>query len=294
MRVSIIAITLLAAACSKAPAPENTAEAISEEPVASSSVPHLQPLWIATGFSEPEGVALSPDGAYFISNVGGEEVARDGAGWISKVAANGEIITERFIDGLNAPKGMAVSDGFLYVADIDEVRTFDAVSGEAGAVIPIPGGVFLNDATVWQDEIYVSDSGTGRIWRLSAEGPVVWREGEDLNGVNGLLGDGARMLISTMTSGALIEATADGGSRDIANGMADADGIGIVPQEFGGGYLVSAWPGEIYHVSDGGAVTSLRNTRDAGVLQNDLTVFGDVVVVPNWVPGTVTAWRLTK
>ncbi len=293
MRLAALAFALLAAACSKAPAPDQPAAA-SAEAAAPASVPQLEPFWIAQGFSEPEGVALSPDGAYFISNVGGDEVAKDGAGWISKVSPDGAILDAHFIDGLNAPKGMTVHDGFLYVADIDEVRTFDAASGEAGAVIAIPEAVFLNDATAWQNDVFVSDSGTGRIWRLSAEGPVVWREGEELKGVNGLLGAGDRMLISTMTKGALIEATADGGWREIASNMVDADGIGLVPAELGGGYLVSAWPGEIYHVSGAGDVTSLRNTRDAGILQNDLTIFGDVVIVPNWVPGTVTAWRLRR
>jgi hypothetical protein len=294
MRLAIVALAALVSACSKAPAPDNATQATPDKSVSSSSVPGLAPLWIAQGFSEPEGVALSPDGAYFISNISGDDVAKDGAGWISKVSTDGAIIAPRFIDGLNAPKGMAVHDGFLYVADVDEVRTFDAVSAAAGAVIPIPGAVFLNDATVWKNEIYVSDSGTGRIWRLSAEGPVVWREGDEFKGVNGLLGDKDRLLISTMTSGSLIEATAAGETRIIAKDMIDADGIGLVPSELGGGYLVSAWPGEIYYVSVGGKVTSLRNTREAGVLQNDLTTFGDIVIVPNWVPGTVTAWRLTK
>lgn len=294
MRFAIVALAALAAACSKAPAPEKPAEAVPAAPEASASIPRLEPFWIAQGFSEPEGVALSPDGAYFISNVGGDETAKDGAGWISKIAPDGAIVEAHFIDGLNAPKGMAVHDGFLYVADIDEVRIFDASSGEAGAVVPIPKAVFLNDATVWQNEVFVSDSGTGRVWRLSADGPVVWREGDDLKGVNGLLGDGVRMLISAMTSGALIEATADGGWRVIADDMVDADGIGLVPADLGGGYLVSAWPGEIYYVSGDGEITSLRNTRDAGVLQNDLTTFGDIVIVPNWEPGTVTAWRMTK
>lgn len=298
MRHMPIALATLLAACSNqrdaASAVETSTapEAAVADAAIEIAAPSLEKLWLAEGFSDPEGVALAPDGAYFISNVAGEGETKDGAGWISKLSVDGEVTAARFIDGLDGPKGMAVHDGLLYVADIDQVRTFDAASGAPGAVIAIPDAKFLNDAALWRGEIYVSDSGTARIWRLSAEGPALWREGEELKGVNGLLGDGERMLVSTMTSGSLYEATSDGGWRELASGMIDADGIGVVPESAGGGYLVSSWPGEIYHVGADGSVTSILNTRKAGVLQNDLTMFGDVVIVPNWTPGTVTAWRL--
>jgi sugar lactone lactonase YvrE len=299
MRHASLVFVMLLAACSNergdAPAADTAAalEAATEEAATETAAPSLERVWLAEGFGAPEGVALAPDGAYFISNVAGEGEAKDGAGWISKLSVDGEIIAARFIDGLDGPKGMAVHDGLLYVADIDQVRTFDAASAAPGAAITIPDAKFLNDAAVWRDEVYVSDSGTGRIWRLAADGPHVWREGEELDGVNGLLGDGKRMLVSTMTSGGLYEATPNGGWREIASGMIDADGIGVVPQSAGGGYLVSSWPGEIHYVGAEGSVTQILNTREAGILQNDLTIFGNIVIVPNWEPGTVTAWKFS-
>lgn len=255
------------------------------------SAPTLERLWLAEGFSAPEGVAMAPDGAYFISNVGGEEI--DGDGYVSRLGADGKVLVERFIDGIDGPKGMAVHHGYLYVADNMRVRVFDATSGAPGAAIDIPGAKFLNDATVWQGDVFVSDSGTGRIWRLSDGGPVLWREGDDLAGVNGLLGDGDRLLISTMSSGSLIEATANGGWRTIASGMIDADGIGIVPVSAGSGYLVSSWPGDIHYISPAGEAAKILDTRAENILQNDLTIFSDVVIVPNWEPGTVTAFRVS-
>lgn len=298
MRLALAGLAFFAAACSKAPAPDAAPaeEAVAALPASEPAPAHprLEALWVAQGFNAPEGVAAAPDGAYFISNVAGEGEARNGEGWITKVSADGAIVAERWVEGLDAPKGMAVRDGVLYVADIDQVRTYDAESGAAGAAIPIEGAKFLNDATLWRDEVYVSDSGTGRIWRLAAEGPVLFREGPELDGVNGLLGVDDRLFVSTMTSGSLFEATAAGEWREIASGMIDADGIGIVPESAGGGFLVSSWPGEIHHVAADGSVTSLLNTRDAGTLQNDLTIFGETVIVPNWMPGTVTAWRVKR
>ncbi len=259
---------------------------------ANAGEPRLEQAWIATGFEDPEGVAEAPDGTIFISNVAGEADARDGNGYISRLSKSGEILDLKFIEGLDAPKGMAVHDGRLYVADIDIVRIFDAATGDALDGAPIDGAKFLNDATVWQDDVFVSDSGTARIWRLTGTSIDLWREGEELSGVNGLLGAGDKMFVSTMTSGSLFEATAAGGWRKIAGGMTDADGIGVIDDKSGGGFLVSSWPGKIHRVSTGGAVTPLLDTTAAGTLQNDLTMIGGLIVAPNWKPGTVTAWRL--
>jgi hypothetical protein len=256
--------------------------------------PALEQVWRAEGFSNPEGVAEAPDGALFISNVGGEGDARDGDGFISRVSMSGEILELKFIEGLDGPKGMAVHDGHLYVADIDIVRIFDAATGAALDGAPIEGARFLNDVTVWQDDVFVSDSATGRIWRFTGTSIDLWREGDELRGVNGLTGAGDKMFVSTMTSGSLFEATASGGWRLIATGMENADGIGVVGKKSGGGFLVSSWPGQIHHVSKKGAVTTILDTSAEKIYQNDLTTVGDLVVVPNWEPSSVTAWRLKK
>lgn len=255
--------------------------------------PALEQAWLTDGFSNPEGVAVAPDGALFISNVNGEGEAKDGNGFISRVSMSGEILDLKFIEGLDAPKGMAVHDGHLYVADIDIVRIFDASTGAALDGAPIEGARFLNDVTVWKDDVFVSDSGTGRIWRFTGTSIDLWREGDELDGVNGLLGAGDKLFVSTMTSGSLFEATATGGWRTIATGMENADGIGVIDGGKGG-FLVSSWPGKIHHVSAKDSVSTLLDTTAENILQNDLTMIEGLVVVPNWEPGTVTAWRLKK
>lgn len=255
--------------------------------------PALEQAWLTDGFSNPEGVAAAPDGALFISNVNGEGEAKDGNGFISRVSMSGEILDLKFIEGLDAPKGMAVHDGHLYVADIDIVRIFDASTGAALDGAPIEGARFLNDVTVWKDDVFVSDSGTGRIWRFTGTSIDLWREGDELDGVNGLLGAGDKLFVSTMTSGSLFEATATGGWRTIATGMENADGIGVIDGGKGS-FLVSSWPGKIHHVSAKDSVSTLLDTTAENILQNDLTMIEGLVVVPNWEPGTVTAWRLKK
>jgi hypothetical protein len=286
MRLIILSLsTLLLSACSGPDASEPT-----DPQTQGAAVPALEQLWVASGFSAPEGVAAAPGGGYFISNIAGEGGAKDGEGWVTHISQAGDILKERFVGAMNAPKGMAVLDDVLYVSDIDTVRRFQLPGGEALSEIPIDGAKFLNDATVWNGAVYVSDSGMSRIHRIDSDAASVWLESDALAGVNGLLGDGARLLITTMDAGALYAASADTTLTTIADGMTDGDGVGVLAN---GGYLVSAWRGDIFFVSDEGEVIKLLDTRDEGILQNDLSVFGDLVIVPNLRPGTVTAWRVT-
>ena len=271
---------LLAAACASAPA----------ETLA---VPALEPLWVAEGFQGPEGAAMAADGSYFISNVFGDSGTKDGNGYISKLSSGGVIVERYWSAKLDAPKGMAILDGTLYVTDIDRVVMIDAETGSRKGQIPIEGALFLNDATVWNGQVFVSDSGSARIHVLDGETASVWMEDEVLTGVNGLLGDADRMLVSTMTAGDLLSVDADRNVTRIATGMEDGDGIGLVP---GGGYLVSSWPGQVHYAGEGGTVTTLLDTTgdETPITQNDLTVFGDVVIVPNLRNGTVTAWKVAR
>ena len=254
-------------------------------------VPQLQQVWLSEGFEEPEGVALAPDGNYFISSVRGEAGAKDGDGYVSKVSPDGKVLEKYFAAKVNAPKGMAVKDGTLYVADVDEVVTFNAETGHDRDAIRVPGALFLNDMTVWDGKVLVSDSGLSKIVDVSTGAPVTFLEDERLGGVNGLLGDGDRLLVTTMNTGSLLSVSKDGTITEIAKGMANADGVGLVP---GGGWLTSSWPGEIHYVAPDGTVTTLLDTQAASTLQNDLTVFGDTVIVPNMNPGTVTAWKIVR
>lgn len=271
---------LLAAACASAPA----------ETLA---VPALAPLWVAEGFQGPEGAAMAADGSYYISNVFGDSGAKDGNGYISKLSTGGVIVERYWSAKLDAPKGMAILDGTLYVTDIDRVVMIDAETGSRKGQVPIEGALFLNDATVWNGQVFVSDSGSARIHVLDGETASVWMEDEVLTGVNGLLGDADRMLVSTMTAGDLLSVDSDRNVTRIATGMEDGDGIGLVP---GGGYLVSSWPGQVHYAGEGGTVTTLLDTTgdETPITQNDLTVFGDVVIVPNLRNGTVTAWKVAR
>jgi hypothetical protein len=71
--------------------------------------------------------------------------------------------------------------------------------------------------------------------------------------------------------------------------MRNADGLARLDD---GRFLVSSWPGKVWQVDTDGTARPLLDTEADGILQNDLTRIDDLIIIPNWKPGTVTAWRV--
>jgi len=119
------------------------------------------------GLATPESILHDRDrDIYLVSNINGNPLAADGNGFISQITPEGKVKALKWIDGaadkvtLNAPKGMAISAGTLYVTDLDHVRMFDSDSGGPKEPLKIAGATFLNDLCSAPDgTVYVSDSG---------------------------------------------------------------------------------------------------------------------------------------
>jgi len=121
-------------------------------------------------------VSNSSGNEYFISSVNGDPDAADNNGFITKLDANGKVSSLKFIQGgkgnvtLHAPKGMAIVDHTLYVADLDRVRGFDSQTGAATVAIAIPHTsepVSLSDvAADGKGLLYSSDQKANRIYRI--------------------------------------------------------------------------------------------------------------------------------
>jgi len=115
---------------------------------------------------------------YFISSINGEPETADNNGFITKLGADGKLLLLKFIQGgkadvtLHAPKGMALVDQTLYVADLDHLRGFDVDSGKVVAAIAIPSGnssaqAHLADvASDGKGLLYCSDRLANRIYRI--------------------------------------------------------------------------------------------------------------------------------
>lgn len=249
------------------------------------------PVWTIAGLAQPESVALGADGrTLYVANVGGEGEVHDGNGYISRATTDGKLIQKRWVTGLDAPKGAAVAAGRLYVSDIDRLVEIDIASGKVAARYPAPGATFLNDVAVAPDgAVLVADSGTGRIFALNRGVMSVWSDAPELKSVNGLLAEPGRLIVTTMEGKLLAIDYPARGVKVLATGLGQADGVTAGD---GDNYFVSEWPGRLFRVTPDGHVQVLMDTRKKGAYINDFIRVGDLLIVPSWEPGKVSAYRV--
>jgi sugar lactone lactonase YvrE len=225
---------------------------------------------------------LVEDDVYLVSNINGSPFAADGNGFISRLGPDGSVVELKWIDGstdgvtLNAPKGMGVSAGTLYVTDVDHVRMFDAKTGAAKGEVKLDGSTFLNDVAVASDgTVFVSDSGfsdgfkpsgSDAIYKLNAEGGATKIiAGEALGHPNGLLAkESGDLVVVTFGSGEVY--TVSGGSSaergaGVKTEQGSLDGIIALGS---GEVLVSSWGASaVYRGKEAGPFTTVVSEVDA-------------------------------
>ena len=138
----------------------------------------------------------------YISNVAGDGLEYDGNGWISKFDMNGKMLSGKWIkNGLNAPKGMAVFEGKLYVADIKNLVVYDVKTGGFIKKTLLPDAIILNDITIDRKNkiLFVSDTIGNTIYELDLATYKfsVTDSGEHLESPNGLFYSKGRLIVGS-------------------------------------------------------------------------------------------------
>jgi hypothetical protein len=260
------------------------------------------------GFEAPESAYWdAASRSWFVSNVAGAPADKDGKGWISRLDADGKLAKDIWVDGFNAPKGLRGAGGLLYVADIDELAVVDIAKAEVKERLKAPGAVFLNDVEVGPGgEVYVSDTMTNTLFRcVAGKDCQVFLKSDALEGPNGLLLDGGRLLVAawgviidpdtfaTRTPGRLLQVDLKtkavkpvGGGKPMGN----LDGI----EKDGADYLVTDWiAGKLLRISKAGVVTVLKdgfkNSADLGYDAKTKRA-----VVPEMGGGTVQVLQIAR
>jgi hypothetical protein len=147
---------------------------------------------IIGGFEAPESVIKYND-KLFVSNIGGtapNPMALDSNGFISELSADGKMLERKFSKAiLNAPKGLAVCNYVLYVADINRVVGFDMNSGKQVFELAIPGAMMLNDlCTIDGNSLAVSETINGAVYIINIPGRKYVFAGR-IDGANGVTYD---------------------------------------------------------------------------------------------------------
>jgi len=228
---------------------------------------------VKEGIATPESVLYDVESdVYLVSNINGSPVEADDNGFIAKLSPEGKVEQLKWIDGasakitLNAPKGMAIVAGVLYVTDIDHIRKFDLKTGEPQGEIAVKGATFLNDIAAGPDGVlYFTDSGlkagangldpTGSdaVYKLVKDQPKVVVRGKNLNGPNGVLVDESGIWVVSYRSNELynVKSGKKADVRQLPKGGLD----GIVKTN-DGRLLVTSWEAnQIFGGMPGGEFT---------------------------------------
>jgi hypothetical protein len=238
----------------------------------------------------PESVLYNAPGKLlYVALIDGKPGEKDGAGGVAKVGLDGKIIAKDWVTGLNAPKGMGIAGGKLYVADVTEVVEIDIKSGKILAKHVVPDSKFLNDVTIdSKGNIYVSDTETQKVHLI--KGGKVSTYLENLTRPNGLLAVGTDLLVAD--AGVLKKVSASKEVKVLAEGMdKSTDGIEQVAP---GEYIVSCWAGVVYYVKSDGTTEKLLDT--AADKTNSADIGYDsvkkIVYIPTFAKNSVVAYQL--
>lgn len=260
-------------------------------------------VWRTTGFSSPESVEWdAAAGLFYVSNMGADPMGKDGDGYISTLGTDGTIQTDKWVTGLDAPKGMALQGGKMFTADIDQLVEIDIASGQITNRYPAAGSVLLNDVVAAPDgRVFVSDTFGNSVWVLEGGAMAIFVQDPLLMGANGLSVDGNSLVVANLGDvsqgfenvkpGYVV--AVDLTSKAITPyGSADPSGVldGVEPDGAGGMLITDNMGGRLLQQSPGGAVAEVGKL-EPGAADLEVVLDQGLIVVPLTPANTVVGLR---
>jgi len=254
----------------------------------------LVKLWeSAADLKVPESVRFDAKRkVLYVSNIDGKPWEADGKGSIAKLGLDGKVIAAEWIAGLDAPKGLALSDDgrWLFAADMGGIDVIDIRKGRIDHKIAIPEGIQLNDLVNDKGTLYVSDSKGRKVYVVKAGKAAVYLDETVLKGPNGLFVHKGALYV--LDDNSLNRVRADKSLEVLATDM--PGGVDGLENAGGDDFLVSAWGGAVWYVPAkgdkellfDGKPTSTR-TADLGWDPKTKTVYA-----PTFLGNSVVAWKV--
>ncbi len=255
----------------------------------------FEKVWETEGFDTPECVIYdAANQVYYVSNVGGKEpLNKDENGFISIVNQDGSIKTLKFITGLNAPKGMGIYNGMLFVTDIDKVVKINIEKGEIEKEIPIDGAMFLNDIAIDKNgSLYITDSQLKEFFRVTDTTYTSLLADTSFQFPNGIIYDD-NMLVSGVGNEVIKIDPITGDWSRFIDKTGSVDGLAKIKD---GVYLISDWQGKIQLICPNKEKELLLDTSTTeGDNAADLCYRNDnrLVVVAKFYKNTIACYKLT-
>jgi sugar lactone lactonase YvrE len=257
----------------------------------------LEQVWASDSILKtPESVIHDEvNDVFYVSNVNQNPWEKDNNGFISRMSTDGEVLDLEWVTGFSGPKGMAIVDDILFVADLDELVLIDINGGEVKEKILVDGASGLNDITPSKEGgVYVTDSNEGKIFKYESGEVTVFND-EAPGRPNGLyLEDGKLYTAFSQTSEFVYYNPETLEKTIVSEGIGAGDGI--MPAGEKGKYLVSDWNGEVFMIDADGTKQPLLQTKDQGKNTADIWFMEEqkLLLVPTFFDNRIVAYRLVK
>jgi DNA-binding beta-propeller fold protein YncE len=219
-------------------------------------------------YSTPESVFYDAERSQiYVSNINGQPTEKDGNGFISLVGEDGIIEKLKWIEGFNAPKGMAVHKNILYVTDIDRIAIINIEKEEIVKFIEVAGAQFLNDMVADESgNVYITDMTKNQLLILKNEKINSWLEIDELKNPNGLAMENGNLLVGC--NNYLLSFNPK--TKEYNYLVKDTGGIdGLIPLG-NGKYIISDWAGKIQLISINDHAIVLQNISEENIQAADL------------------------
>jgi DNA-binding beta-propeller fold protein YncE len=255
------------------------------------SAQHLEKVWQTTAdLKTPESVLYDEKrDVIYVANINGEPAAIDGNGFISILKSDGTVKNLEWVKNLNAPKGMAIYKGKLYVSDVNQLIEIDIEKGEISAKYDAPDAVFLNDVTADADGlVFVSDNRANKIYLLKKGKFEVWMEGKPFETPNGLMAEKGKLLVGDKN---IYEV--DIQTKKTTLLIEDAGGVDGLEKNRDGEFVFSNWPGRIFIHKNGKTIKLLDTTaQELKTADIDFDLKHDLILVPTFFDNHIVAYKV--
>ncbi len=254
----------------------------------------LKKLWqTPNALSVPESVMYDADKQIlYVSNIAGKPTEKNAKGFIAQVDLDGRIKKLHWVTGMNAPKGMGIFKGTLYVTDIDRIHAINIATGKIKKSWDVEGAKFLNDIAIDAlGKVFITDMNANRLYAIENGQVALFAELKQSN-PNGLLMQGQTLLMGTAEGLFRVDME----TRAVTLMIENKGGIDGLKHLDGGRYIVSDWYGKTQVIEQGKAPEVLIDTTDNKINAADIEFIAEkqLLLIPTFFDNRVMAYQIVN
>ena len=256
--------------------------------------PRITETWSTSkDLKVPESVMYDKENhIIYVANINGKPTEKNNMGFISKISLDGKIVTLKWVDGMNAPKGMGLKDNMLYVTDIDRIHVIDKNKDQIIKTHDVSGAKFLNDIAIdSKGNVYITDMLTKKVLILKNNKVDTWIDLNEYSKPNGLFMEEPDLLVGTADGLLRINLN----KKDIKMKIPNKGGIDGLKKIRKGEYIVSDWKGKTQLIGKNKHPIVLLDTTNKKINAADLEYIPDkrLIIIPTFFDNRVVAYKLT-